>query len=112
MKDYLLLFRGGLHFQTATEEEVQKAMKKWEGWMDELAKQGRLTGGKRLTPRGTVLSGHQKQIIDGPYTEGKEIVGGYLGIKAENFEEAVQIARGCPIFDYGGIAEVREPAGA
>jgi hypothetical protein len=108
MKEFLLLFRGGLGFHTATEDQIQKAMKKWETWMGELTRQGKLSGGKRLTPEGTVLKGHEKQVIDGPFTEGKEIVGGYLMIKADDFKEAVEIAKGCPIFDYDGITEVRE----
>jgi hypothetical protein len=112
MKDYLLLFRGGLHFQTATQQEIEKAMKKWEVWMSELATQGKFSGGQRLTPGGTVLKGREKQIIDGPYAEGKEIVGGYLSIKAGDIKEAIEIAKGCPIFDYGGITEVREIATA
>jgi len=49
-----------------------------------------------------------KQITDGPYAESKEIVGGYLGIKANDLDEAIEIAKGCPIFDYDGSTEVRE----
>jgi len=104
----MLLFRGGLNFDTATQDQVQQAMMKWKDWMDELAIQGRLIGGKRLTKKGVVLEGSKKQMTDGPYVEGKEMVGGYLGIKAMDFEEAIEIAHNCPIFNFDGIVEVRE----
>jgi len=78
--------------------------------MDSLAKEGKLSGGQPLTKNGTVLKGEKKQRIDGPFVESKEMVGGYLAIKANDFEEAVEIAKGCPIFDYDGITEVREVA--
>jgi hypothetical protein len=110
MKDYVLLFRGGLHFQTASPEQLQQAMMKWKTWMDGLAKEGKFQGGQRLTREGAVIKGGKKQVIDGPYAEGKEIVGGYLAIKANDLKEAIEIAKGCPIFDYDGITEVREVA--
>ena len=107
MKDFLLLFRGGLDFETASPEQLQQAMTKWKIWMDTLTQQGKHPGGKRLLQNGAVLKG-AKQITDGPYAESKEIVGGYLGIKANDLEDAIEIAKGCPIFDYGGSTEVRE----
>jgi len=110
MKDYLLLFRGGLDFSTASPEELQQAMMKWKIWTEELIKKGTYSGGNRLTKNGTVLKGTKKQITDGPFTESKEIIGGYISIKAANKEEAVEIAKGCPIFHYDGIVEVREVA--
>ena len=78
--------------------------------MEALAKEGRNSGGQRLTPGGAVLRGKTKQVSDGPYTESKEIVGGYLLIKAKDFAEAMTLAEGCPIFHYDGICEVREVA--
>jgi len=109
MKDYMLLFRGGLDFSTATPEQLQEAMQKWRTWMDELITEGTYTGGERLVPgTGTVLSGSKKHMTDGPFAEGKEMVGGYISIKAENGTHAAEIAKGCPIFGYEGIVEVRE----
>jgi hypothetical protein len=110
MKDFALLFRGGLNFQTATEEQIKDAMERWKVWMSELVSSGRSTGGQRLTDKGTVISGSKKQVTDGPYVEGKEMVGGVLDLKARDFEEAVEIANSCPIFHFNGIVEVREVA--
>ncbi len=110
MKDYLLLFRGGLDFSTATPEQLQQAMMKWRSWVEQLTSEGRYNGGHRLDRSGTVLKGNQKQLTDGPYTESKEIVGGYVSIRAEDKQQAIEIAKGCPIFNYDGIVEIREIA--
>jgi hypothetical protein len=108
MKDYLLLFRGGLDFSKATPEEQQENMMKWKTWAEQLAKDGKYGGGSRLTSDGTVIKGSKKQISDGPFTESKEIIGGYISITASDKEEAVEMAKGCPIFHYDGIVEIRE----
>ena len=47
-------------------------------------------------------------ITDGPYTEIKELIGGYSLIKADSLDEAADIAKGCPILKVGGNVEVRE----
>lgn len=108
MKDFVFLFRGGLDFKTATTEQIQQAMQRWKTWMDELTAQGKMTGGNRLLPVGATVSGTAAQVTDGPYPEGKEIIGGYVGIKANDLDEALAIAKTCPILFYNGSAEVRE----
>ncbi len=102
MKNYILLFRGGLDFATASPEELQTSMMKWKTWMDELGAAGKLKGGERLTQTGAVLAGPEKQLTDGPYAEGKEVVGGYLIVTADDLEHAVELAKGCPIYEFGG----------
>jgi hypothetical protein len=108
MKEYILLFRGGLDFKTASPEQLQNSMQKWKTWMDKLGAESRLLGGERLTQTGAVLSGQQKQLSDGPYAEGKEVVAGYLIINANDLEEAIEISRGCPIYEFNGSTEIQE----
>jgi hypothetical protein len=109
MKDYVFVFRGGLNFATAAPEELQQALMKWKTWIDELTKHGKYNGGERLLRNGAVVKGNQKQVIDGPYSE-DEIVGGYISIKAADLNEAIEISKGCPIFNYDGVVEIREVA--
>jgi hypothetical protein len=45
--------------------------------------------------------------VDGPFTETKEAVGGYLVLQADSLGEAVEIARGNPALRYGVSVEVR-----
>lgn len=110
MKEYLLLFRGGLDYEVASPEQLQANIKKWNAWMDNLAKAGKFGGGERLNNDGATIKGITKQVTDGPYAEAKEIIGGYIIIKTDNKAEAVEIAKGCPIFENGGFVEVREVA--
>ncbi len=109
MSEYLLLFRGG-DAATAQQspEKWQAHMQKWMQWMGELKEEGKLIGAQPLVNTGKVISGTKKLVTDGPYMEGKEIVGGYLACKAGSYEEAVAIANNCPILEHDGIVEVRE----
>src|SRR5437764_12321666 len=111
MKDYLFLFRGGLDFTKAPAEQIQQAMMKWKKWTEELTQKGIYKGGERLSRNeAAVVSGSAKHTIDGPYTESKEIVGGYISIKANGLKEAIEISMDCPIFNYDGNVEIREVA--
>lgn len=109
MAEYLLLFRGG-DAQTAQQspEKWQAHMQKWMQWMGGLKEQGKLIGAQPLEVSGKVITGTKKVLTDGPYAEGKELVGGYLACKADSYEEAVAIANNCPILEHDGIVEVRE----
>jgi len=50
-------------------------------------------------------------VTDGPFAEGSEVVGGYLLVKASDFNEAAEMSKGCPIFEYeDGTVEVRQIA--
>ena len=111
MKDYLFLFRGGLDFTEAPAEQVQQAMMKWKKWVEELTQKGIYNGGERLARNNAaVVKGNAKQVVDGPYTESKEIVGGYISIKANDLKEAIEISKDCPIFNFDGNVEIREVA--
>ncbi|MES1216816.1 MAG: YciI family protein [Bacteroidota bacterium] len=63
--------------------------------------------GEPLAPGGKLISGKNKNVTDGPYTEGKEVVGGFFIISAANMDEAVEISKDCPDFDKGGSVQVR-----
>ena len=108
MKEYLFLFRGGAH-DTLSPEGTQEHMQRWMQWMQSLAQQGKLSGAQPLDKTGKQLAGTKKVQTDGPFMEGKEMVGGYLICKANTYDEAVEIAKGCPILEFEtGNVEVRE----
>lgn len=109
----MLIFRSNVQseeaFAQASPEEMQAEMAKWNHWMGDLAGQGKLVGGEPLFPEGKVLRGTSQKITDGAFIEGKEIVGGYLLIKATDLEEAVELSKGCPtLATDDGTVEVRE----
>jgi len=107
MKDYLLLFRGG-DMSNLSEEEKQKHLLSWGNWMRGLSDKGQFLGGEPLGKEARVIKGNKKIVTDGPYAESKEMIGGYLIIKAGDINEATEISKGCPIFETNGITEVRE----
>lgn len=111
MKDYLLLFRGGLDFSKASPDQLQQAITNWKNWIEELSRKGIYRGGERVTRNdAAVVSGSTWQVSEGPYFADKETLGGYIGIKAENLQEAIEITKGCPIFNFDGKVEIREVA--
>lgn len=110
MKDYLLLFRGGLDFATASPEQLQSSMLKWQEWIEKMKNDGRWGGGSRLQPTGKVIKPGDMNVVDGPFAEAKEVIGGYVVLKAEDMDDAIAISKTCPIFLFNGFTEVREIA--
>ena len=104
MSNFMFLFRGG---STPTSpEEMQAQMQKWMTWIQRLREEGKYVAGDPLQGGGKVLTS-RKIITDGPFAEGKEIVGGYFLVRAETIDQAAEMAKDCPIFENGGSVEVR-----
>ncbi|MEQ6124282.1 YciI family protein [Pseudotenacibaculum sp. MALMAid0570] len=112
MSNFLYLFRGGDEdFNSWTPEQQQAHMLVWEEWMGNLAQKGKLLGGEQLFDGGKIVKDKGEIITDGPFVEGAEMVGGYVIVVAADLNEAVQMSKTCPIFDYkGAFVEVREIA--
>jgi hypothetical protein len=109
MKEYLLLFRGGDAMKGMSAEEMQVHMQQWMQWMGELNAKGKFSGAQPLINTGKVITGTKKVVSDGPFMEGKEMVGGYLILKAGNYDEEVQLSNDCPVLAFvDGTVEVRE----
>jgi len=109
MKEFLLVFRRSI---TANEpqpspEQMQATMKQWQDWMGGIAAQNKLVNsGNRLGSEGRVLNPGDV-IINGPYVEIKEAIGGYIIVRADTIDEAAELAKGCPILAINGNVEVR-----
>lgn len=91
--------------------QMETYMKDWMKWMNWISEKGQLAeGGNHFSRQGTVLRPH-KQVENGPYTVNRESVAGYLLVMAKNMEEAILIAKKCPILNGEGTSvEVRETA--
>lgn len=109
MKEFMLLFRGGdARAANQSPEEMQAHMQRWGQWMGELGEKGQFVSGQPLDTAGKIITGTNKVITDGPFAEGKEIVGGYIVCKANDIDHAVDISKGCPILEFDdGVVEVR-----
>ncbi|MFL9485175.1 YciI family protein [Chitinophagaceae bacterium LWZ2-11] len=105
MKEFLLIFRLSDTNLKPSPEQMQERM----NWLGGIAAQN------KLADKGNTLSiGNAKTVkpgnivTDGPYTEIKEFISGYIIVKTETIEEAVELAKANPIFKIGGNIEVRE----
>ena len=106
MEEFALIFRHLSGSSMPTQEQINATLPHWENWEAGITAQGKFVTIKRLGYNGKVLrvSG---VITDGPFVEIKEQLGGFMIVKAENMDEAIALAYGCPIFDLGGNVEIR-----
>ena len=109
MKDFMMIFIGADYADLGlSPDQLQERMGKWFAWGGKMEKQGILKGGNALKPAAMRLSGKDRTVMDGPFVESKELVGGYYIVSVENMEAALKVAEDYPDFDLGGTVEVRE----
>ncbi|MCV9386948.1 YciI family protein [Reichenbachiella ulvae] len=109
MNEYMMIIRGGdEEMAQLSPEEMEKHMQDWQKWMGAIAEKGQLIGGEPLKAEAISIIDGGKTVIDRPLAEGKEMVGGYIMIKAQTLKEAAEIAKGCPGFEHNCTLEVRE----
>ncbi len=107
---YLLLFRnaGEESHRHLTPEEREAMTCRWNDWYAGLAAQGKVHDARPLALQGRVVSGERgERVVDGPYAEAKEAVGGFFILHVADFDEATAIAKGCPGLPIGLTVEVR-----
>ena len=106
MSQFVYLYRGGEPGRSP--EKMQEMMQKWMAWMKQLGDHGHIKDiGHPLESTGKLVKGKQKAVTDGPFAETKDVVGGYTLIEARDLEQAVELSKGCPIFEVEGAVEVR-----
>jgi hypothetical protein len=108
MEKFMLIFQGGMATGNESPQQMQETMGKWMAWIDKLAKEGKYVTGEPLMPGGKVIKGNHKNVTDGPFTEGKEIIGGFFIINAADYNEAVALCDGYPDYETGGTVIVRQ----
>jgi hypothetical protein len=111
MSEFVYLFRTGDIEQRqamGTPERAQQTMGKWMAWMHELEAKGHLKErGQPLNRTGKVVRGAERTITDGPFIEVKDMVAGFIVVRAEDLEQAAALAAGCPMLEGGGSVEIR-----
>jgi len=107
-EDYLLLFRGNAWLKQLSDAEVQKVTSEWMNWFEGLVQEGKCKDGHPLRDMCKLVTGKRGHIvIDGPFAESKEAIGGYFHLQVADEDEAVAIAQKCPGLGYGCVVEVR-----
>jgi hypothetical protein len=110
MSKFMFIFRGGgiVVQPPPSPAEIGAHLAKWTAWVDGLAKAGHTESHPPpLENGGKTVRWSSKTVTDGPYAEAKDLVSGFLMISATSLDAAVELARGCPIYEYNGSVEVR-----
>jgi hypothetical protein len=114
MEDFMLIFRHQDGSKIASPEQLQIWMKQTMDWIGGIAARNKFGGGNGLPFDGArvVRTRNSKPVVtDGPFGEIKETIGGYIIVKADTIDEAVEFAKGCPVLQgEGNSVEVRHIA--
>ena len=108
---FMLLFRntGPENHQHLSADERQQLVTRWNAWFEGLLAQGKAVEGQPLEMETRVVSGPSgSRVIDGPFPEAKEAIGGYVKLLVRDMDEATTIAQRHPGLAYGLIVEVRQ----
>ena len=108
MNDFAIIIHRDLISKDASPspEQMQAAIKPFQDWIGGIAAQNKLAAPpRRWDTNGRVIKSNS--VTNGPYAEIKESVGGIILIRAADYEEAVEIAKGCPVIEWGASVEVR-----
>jgi hypothetical protein len=109
MNEFLIVIHRDLKSKDASPspQQMQEAIKPFQDWVGGIAAQNKLvTPPKRWDLDGRFVK-QNNAVTNGPYAEIKESVGGLFLIRANDYDEAVEIAKGCPIIKWGATVEVR-----
>jgi hypothetical protein len=102
--EYLVLSRGQWD-KEASKEDIEAAIHKFYDWLARNIDEGKMKMGSRLKRDCAVVS--KTGITDGPFGEGKEVIGGYWTIVARDLGEAAKLAAQNPCVQYGLSFEIR-----
>ncbi|HEX9648855.1 MAG TPA: YciI family protein [Alphaproteobacteria bacterium] len=107
----LLLHNAPRDTSKASPADMQAVVNEYSAWSQKLAAAGKLKGGQKLADEGgrmITAKGGKISVTDGPYTETKEVVGGFFMIEAKSYDDAVKLSSDCPHLKFGGRIELRQ----
>jgi hypothetical protein len=111
LPDYiLLLHESGTMPTDMSPADMQAIIQRYVAWRQRVQQGGRKVSGHKLVDgTGRVMrgAGEMARVIDGPYAEAREVIGGLFTIEAASYDEVVALCRDCPHLDFGPI-EIRE----
>ena len=114
MEEYALIMRHEDGTKVASPEQLEIWMKQTMDWIGGIAAKNKFVSGTGLPfadARVVRTSNSKKIVTDGPFGDIKETIGGFIVVKAESVDEAVEFAKGCPVLQgEGNSMEVRKIA--
>jgi len=109
MRNFIVILRepdGRL--EQHAENKVREHRQHIGEWFQKYIQSGNVVGGSALTLVGKQIKGANADIVNDIHKVGTEIVGGFILLNAKDLDEAVFIMQSCPVFEFGGYAEIRE----
>jgi hypothetical protein len=107
MKEFMFLIRNRINHQSEwTAEHHQKFLKACEIYINNLKKEGKLISAQPLIREGIIISGKAGAWKDIPLNEQEEVQVGYYHILANDMNEAIEIAKRNPEFEFGKTARI------
>jgi len=109
-KFVLMLPHARDRYENIPEAEFMDLMKDYIGWVEEMSAKGKYVGGEKLNAdAGKIVTNTSGaiEVHDGPFAEIAEILGGYMVIQADDYDEAVEIARGHPHMKHNETIVIR-----
>lgn len=111
MDEYVLIMRHEDGKKIASPEQIQIWMKQTMDWIAAISAQNKFSSGTGLLFDGAKVVKSNNVVTNGPFGDIKETIGGYVIVKADSVEEAVEFAKGCPVLQgEGNSVEVRKIA--
>jgi hypothetical protein len=114
MEEFALIMRHEDGLKVASPEQIQDWMKQTMDWIGGIAAQNKFVSGTGLPfdNAKVVTTKNLKPVItNGPFGDIKETIGGFIIVKADSVEEAVEFAKGCPVLQgEGNSLEIRKIA--
>jgi hypothetical protein len=111
MEEFILLFRHEDGKKVASPEQMQVWMKQTMDWIGGIAAQNKFVVGNGLPFEDSRVVGHNNVVTNGPFGDIKETLGGYIIVRADSIDEAVEFAKGSPVLQgEGNTVEVRRIA--
>lgn len=109
MAKFMLVLGGAAPEKRSSAPDYEPIMAAYAEWTKDLAMKGHLVEAHKLTDGvGRRVFARSGEVMDGPFVETKETLGGYYILEAESLEAATALARRCPIVEMqGGFVEVR-----
>ena len=110
MKYMLLIYGNEGAMQSASKADTEQMMAGYRAYTEAMKKAGVMTGGDRLKPSASAstvrVANGKSKVLDGPYAEAKEQLGGFYMIDVPDLDTALSWAARCPGASHGTI-EVR-----
>jgi len=111
MEEYVLIMRHEDGLKVASPEQIQIWMKQTMDWIAGISAQNKFIGGTGMPFADAKVVWHNNVVTNGPFGDIKETIGGFITVRAESIEEAIEFAKGSPVLQgEGNSVEVRKIA--